>query len=161
MRRPVCSTVTDSSVRARFQVSGWIQPAAASPWRLKEKLAAPLVSESNPRLQGDPQDAFICSSVYRCVCGFVVIISKSPPRIPNSDNRNLEGCTCAPTPQRRGPEWFKLLLPVSNCPPLAKILELQLTLVLESTFTLRIKSCDRSTAPLSVSSNITETLGNH
>lgn len=54
MRRPVCSTVTDSSVRARFQVSGWIQPAAASPWRLKEKLAAPLVSESNPRLQGDP-----------------------------------------------------------------------------------------------------------
>lgn len=68
MRRSVCSTVTDSSVRARFQVSGWIQPAAASPWRLKEKLAAPLVSESNPRLQGDPQDAFICSSVYRCVC---------------------------------------------------------------------------------------------
>lgn len=88
MRRSVCSTVTDSSVRARFQVSGWIQPAAASPWRLKEKLAAPLVSESNPRLQGDPQDAFICSSVYRCVCvcGFLVIISKSPPSIPNSDN---------------------------------------------------------------------------
>lgn len=81
MRRPVCSTVTDSSVRARFQVSGWIQPAAASPWRLKEKLAAPLVSESNPRLQGDPQDAFICSSVYRCVGGFVVMISKSPPSI--------------------------------------------------------------------------------
>lgn len=115
MRRSVCSTVTDSSVRARFQVSGWIQPAAASPWRLKEKLAAPLVSESNPRLQGDPQDAFICSSVYRCVCVGSWSLSLNLHQVFQTlinvffyffikHSRNLEGCTCAPTPQRRGPE---------------------------------------------------------
>lgn len=39
-----------SSFVSCCQVSRWFQSTAASPWRLQEKLTAPLVSDPNPRL---------------------------------------------------------------------------------------------------------------
>lgn len=60
--------VSKSSCVCNSQAPGWFQRAAATPRRLQEELAAPLVSEQDARLQGESTSALTTYREHKQGC---------------------------------------------------------------------------------------------